>query len=110
MLDWRRWQSQLFGTEPGSIGAELASLIDFESGTSFPTFSGMLEVCRRGEGLALVRTSLVADDLAAGRFVRCFVEALPSDLSYHLVIAPRRRPSSEIMAFRQWIIGEMEAK
>ena len=107
VLDWRRWHSQLFGIEANSVGAKLAALIDFDAGPVFSTFSDMLAACRRGEGFALVRTSLVAGDLSAGRLVRCFVETLPSDLSYHLVTAPKRRPSAEISAFRQWIIGEM---
>jgi LysR family glycine cleavage system transcriptional activator len=107
VLDWRRWHSQLFGIEANSVGAKLAALIDFDAGPVFSTFSDMLAACRRGEGFALVRTSLVASDLATGRLVRCFVETLPSDLSYHLVTAPKRRPSAEISAFRQWIIGEM---
>ena len=110
MLDWRRWLSQLFGIEDDNVGAELAAIIDFDSGRIFSTFSDMLSACRRGEGFALVRTSLVADDLAAGRLVRCFVETLPSDLSYYLVTAPQRRPSAEITAFRRWIVGEMEAR
>jgi len=107
MLDWRRWHSQLYGIEAGTVGADLAAKIDLDSGPVFSTFSHMLEACRRGEGFALVRTSLVADDLAAGRLVRCFVETLPSDLSYHLVTAVQRRPSAEITAFRQWIVREM---
>ena len=109
VLDWRRWHSQLYGTEPGTIGAELAAQIDLDAGPSFPTFTAMLDACRRGEGFALVRSSLVADDLAAGRLKRCFVETLPSDLHYHLVTAPQRRPRPEITAFRQWIFSRIEA-
>lgn len=108
VLDWRRWHSQLFGTEPGTIGAELATKIDLDAGPSFPNFTAMLDACRRGEGFALVRSSLVADDLAAGRLKRCFVETLPSDLHYHLVTMPQRRPRPEITAFRQWIFSRIE--
>lgn len=107
VLDWRRWNSQLYGAGPDSVGDRLAALIDFDAGPSFPSFADMLEACRRGEGFALVRTSLVADDLAAGLLVRCFVETLPSDLHYHLVTAPQRRPSEAVTAFRRWILAEM---
>lgn len=108
VLDWRRWHSQLFGTGEGSLGGELAREIDMDTGPVFPTFAEMLEACRRGEGFALVRTSLVTDDLKAGRLVRCFVEVLPSDLHYHLVTAPQRRPRPEITAFRQWVFSQVE--
>jgi len=107
VLDWRRWHSQLFGTEEGSIGEEISCQVDFDAGPVYPTFADMLEACRRGEGFALVRSSLVADDLKAGRLVRCFVEVLPSDLHYHLVTAPQRRPRPEITAFRQWIFAQV---
>ena len=107
VLDWRRWHSQLFGTEEGSIGEEISCQVDFDAGPVYPTFADMLEACRRGEGFALVRSSLVADDLKAGRLVRCFVEVLPSDLHYPLVTAPQRRPRPEITAFRQWIFAQV---
>ncbi|KKB11810.1 hypothetical protein VE25_10595 [Devosia geojensis] len=107
VLDWRRWHSQLFGTEEGSIGEEMSRQVDFDAGPVYPTFADMLEACRHGEGFALVRSSLVADDLKAGRLVRCFVEVLPSDLHYHLVTAPQRRPRPEITAFRQWIFAQV---
>lgn len=109
VLDWRRWHSQLFGAEPGSLGDSLSRKVDFDGGPGFASFSDMLEACRRGDGFALVRTSLVADDLASGRLVRCFVETLPSDLHYHLVTAPHRRPNEAVAAFRRWIVGEMAA-
>lgn len=108
VLDWRRWHSQLYGTEPGTIGADLARQLDLDAGPVFSSFADMLAACRRGEGFALVRSSLVADDLAAGRLVRCFIESLPSDLHYHLVTAPQRRPRPQISAFRQWMFAEID--
>lgn len=110
VLDWRRWHSQLFGVEAGTIGAELEGSIDLEAGPRFASFPEMLAACRRGEGFALVRTSLVADDLARGVLVRCFVETLPSDVSYHFVTAPHRRASAEISAFRHWILAQMKER
>lgn len=109
VLDWRRWHSQLYGTEEGSIGHDLAQELDFEAGPSYSTFGDMLAACRRGHGVALVRTSLVADDIAAGRLVRCFVETMPSDLHYHLVLPRLGRPRPEVAAFRHWILSEARA-
>ena len=71
----------------------------------FPTFSDMMAACRNDAGLALVRTSLVADDLAAGRLVKAFDETTRSDLQYHLVTSPSKRRSSDVIAFRQWIVA-----
>jgi LysR family transcriptional regulator, glycine cleavage system transcriptional activator len=110
VLDWRRWHSQLYGAEEGSIGHDLMKELDFDAGQSYPTFAEMLEACRLGKGFALVRTSLVADDIAAGRLVRCFVETMPSDLHYHLVLPRLRRPRPEVSAFRQWILSEARAE
>lgn len=110
VLDWRRWQSQLHGAEVGSIGHDLMQELDFSSTPIYPSFSEMLEACRQGKGFALVRTSLVADDIAAGRLVRCFIETMPSDLHYHLVLPRLRRPRPEVAAFRQWILNEARAE
>lgn len=85
----RRWHSQLFGTEPGSLGADMATALDLDTGPALASFTAMLDACRRGEGFALVRSSLVAGDLAAGSLVRCFVETVPSDLHYYLITAPQ---------------------
>lgn len=107
VLDWRRWYSQLFGAENESHGGDLHGQLDFDSGPVFSTFPEMLEACRRGDGFALVCTSLVADDLAAGTLVRCFVESVPSDLTYHLVLAPQWRNRPDVADFRQWILSEI---
>jgi LysR family glycine cleavage system transcriptional activator len=103
VLDWQRWCAQLFGDNHGT--AAVAEQIDFDGGPSFASFSDMLDACRRGEGLALVRSSLVSADLAAGKLVRSFVESLPSDLHYHLVSSPAQRSKPEVAAFRNWILA-----
>ncbi|MGR3592501.1 MAG: LysR substrate-binding domain-containing protein [Limimaricola soesokkakensis] len=66
----------------------------------------MLKACRQGRGFALVRSSLVADDLATGRLLRPVEEATVSDLQHHLVIDRAAALRPEIQAFREWIIGE----
>jgi len=66
-----------------------------------------LEAAISGQGVALGRTPLVADDLAQGRLVRLFDVSLQSDLAYWLIY-PRsnaRRPA--VRAFRDWILGEL---
>lgn len=108
VLDWERWYGQIYHQKdrlPKVEGSD--EPFDFDAGPSFPTFSDMLAACRQGGGLALVRTSLVADDLAQGRLVKCFVETIRSDLQYHLVTSPSQRRCSDVIAFRSWILGEM---
>ena len=107
LLDWRRWYAQLFG-DNAAIDA-VAEQVDFDGGPGFASFSDMLDACRRGEGFALVRSSLVSGDLTAGTLVRSFVESLPSDLHYHLVSSPAQRSKPEVAAFRNWILAESAA-
>jgi LysR family transcriptional regulator, glycine cleavage system transcriptional activator len=97
VLDWRRWYGQIYGASDKH---------DFDGGPSYRTFPEMLDACRSGAGFALVRSSLVTDDLAAGRLVRCFTESVVSDLQYQLVITPSRREEAEIRAFRHWILEQ----
>jgi LysR family glycine cleavage system transcriptional activator len=101
MLDWRRWHAELYGETRGCVDA-----IEFDGGPSYRTFTEMLDACRRGLGFALVRSSLLADDLLAGRLMRCFTESVVSDLQYRLAIAPGRREQPGILAFHRWIFDQ----
>ncbi len=108
VLDWERWYGQIYGQKerpPNPEGSDAP--FDFQAGPCYPTFSDMIAACRQDAGLALVRSSLVADDLAKGRLVKSFVEVTPSDLQYHLVTSPSQRRSSDVISFKAWIIDEM---
>lgn len=108
VLDWERWYGQIYDRKenlPKADGTE--DSFDFDTGPCFATFSDMMSACRADAGLALVRTSLVADDLAAGRLVKAFVETTPSDLQYHLVTSPAHRRCADVIAFRAWIVAEV---
>jgi LysR family glycine cleavage system transcriptional activator len=111
VLDWERWYGQIYDRKerlPKADGSD--DPFDFDSGPCFATFSDMIAACRDGAGLALVRTSLVADDLAAGRLVQCFTETIRSDLQYHLVTSPAQRRCSDVLAFRGWILEAMQGQ
>lgn len=108
VLDWERWYAQIYGTEVAPSTRERADdRFDFASGPCYPTFSEMINACKEDAGFALVRASLVNDDLRTGRLMKCFTETIPSDLQYHLVTSPSRRRSSEVIAFSAWIVDEM---
>lgn len=60
-----------------------------------------------GQGVALGRTCLVADDLAEGRLVRPFGPSFPSPFSYWLVARPgglERKPVAQLVA---WLRSEV---
>jgi LysR family glycine cleavage system transcriptional activator len=97
-LDWRRWILELFGIEgAGWIEERLAEMV------VFPTFEDMLEACRRGEGFALVRTILAADEISSGRLVKAVTETLSADMNYHVIYRSgvALRPPAEL--FVKWL-------
>jgi LysR family glycine cleavage system transcriptional activator len=67
-LHWRQWLRD-------------AGLVDLdpERGPGFTDTTMLLEATARGMGVALGRSALVADDLAAGRLVRPFTHGRPAD-------------------------------
>jgi LysR family glycine cleavage system transcriptional activator len=68
-----------------------------------------LEAALAGDGVALARRSLVADDLARGRLVAPFRLAVPSGLAYWFVSAyePRTRPG--IARLREFLSEQLLA-
>jgi LysR family glycine cleavage system transcriptional activator len=60
-----------------------------------------------GRVIALAKATLAADDLAAGRLVRLFEVSVPIALSYYLVYAERVTRSPRVVAFREWIHGQV---
>ena len=69
----------------------------------------VVEAAVQGQGVALVRLSLAADDLAAGRLILPFprVERMPTARSYFLVMARRRTIRPEVQAFADWMRKEI---
>jgi LysR family transcriptional regulator, glycine cleavage system transcriptional activator len=81
---------------------------DVASGVVFTDSSMVVEAAVRGQGVALARLSLAADDLAAGRLVRPFrdLEATPTGLSYFVVGPKEAFRRGEVAAFRDWLVEE----
>ena len=70
-------------------------------------FLGMfLGAAVEGLGVALGRTTLISDDLAAGRLVCPFDLALHSDFGYWIVYPENRINRPKVRAFRDWLIEE----
>ncbi len=79
-------------------------------GPGYSHGSMSIEAAIRGEGVALGRSVLVAEDLAAGRLVALFPDArLEVEPGYDLVYRPEHRDHPKVRAFRHWMSEEVEA-
>lgn len=80
--------------------------VDADHGLSFSHTSIMLEAAERGQGVALGRSPLVADDLARGRLVAPFDVALPGDFAFYVVCPEATANQPKIAAVREWLLEE----
>jgi LysR family glycine cleavage system transcriptional activator len=94
--DWRMWM----------LAAGIASDEPLRA-LHFSQTSLAVQAAIDGQGVALSESTLVADDIAAGRLVHPFDVSIrgPAPLAYYLV-SPRRSSSLLVDAFRDWIIAE----
>ncbi|MGG6893979.1 LysR substrate-binding domain-containing protein [Rhizobium sp. BR 315] len=107
-LDWQRWYEQIAGgRSEADPPFDIAEAV--ESGRLFETFADMLEACREGQGFALVRSSLVAGDIAEGKLVRCFIEVQPAAVSYNLLYPPNALLNPSAALFRNWLLSQVRA-
>lgn len=97
--DWRLW---LEATETSEVNAE--------NGIVFTDCNGAIEAAKAGQGVALVRLSLVERELSEGSLLTPFPIGVASDFAYHLVYpnAVLERPA--VAAFRNWLLSEISAK
>ena len=95
--DWQAWfHAAGLETKPGT-------------GPRLGDDTAMLQAALDGQGLALGRSMLVSDDIAAGRLVAPFTIWLPASFSYWFV-TPRRltggRENPNLAAVREWTIRQ----
>jgi LysR family glycine cleavage system transcriptional activator len=83
--------------------------IDCGRGLQINDSAAAYQAAINGSGVALGRTTLVALDLAAGRLVRPFGEAVDCELAYYLIHRPRADSDPGIAEFKHWICGEAKA-
>jgi LysR family glycine cleavage system transcriptional activator len=70
----------------------------------------VLQAAIDGQGVALARSIMARDDVAAGRLVRLFPAIeLASTLAYYVVYRPERAALSKLVAFRDWLVREASA-
>ncbi|WP_395023199.1 transcriptional regulator GcvA [Dongia sp.] len=95
-ITWERWFEMMDLPYPKTRGP----------GYSHGSMS--IEAAIRGEGVALGRSVLVAEDLAAGRLVALFPKAkLEVEWGYDLVYRVGNGDHPKVRAFRNWIAGEV---
>ncbi|WP_321936964.1 transcriptional regulator GcvA [Paraburkholderia sp. J8-2] len=88
----------------GSVGVTLAPA---SRGMKINNSAAVLQAAIEGHGVALARSVMVRDDLAAGRLVRLFPEVtLTSALAYYVVYRPECASLPRLVAFRDWLKDE----
>src|ERR1700761_4655286 len=95
---WRTW-----------LQAAGFSDMNCERGLQINDSAAAYQAAMNGSGVALGRTTLVALDLAAGRLVRPFGEALDCELAYYLIHRPKADADPGIAAFKNWVCDEAKA-
>lgn len=69
--------------------------------------AAVLQAAIESRGVALARSVMAHDDLAAGRLVRLFPEMrFASELAYYIVYRPENASLPRLLAFRDWLLNE----
>ena len=81
--------------------------IDASRGPRFSFADHALQAAIQGQGVVLGRLSLAGTELAAGRLVRPFGDALPTEFGYYLVHPDIKPLPPKVAAFRSWVLKEI---
>jgi LysR family glycine cleavage system transcriptional activator len=81
--------------------------IAVDRGSAYSDTALTLQAAIAGNGVALGRRSLVADDIKAGHLVRPFGPELRTRFSWYLVCTPANAGQRKIRAFREWLESEI---
>jgi LysR family glycine cleavage system transcriptional activator len=93
---WESWLKKAGVTE-----------IPHTRGLTINNSAAVLQATIDGHGVALARSAMVRDDLAAGRLVRVFPEiTFASPLAYYVVYRPECASLPRLAAFRDWLQKE----
>ncbi len=89
-----------------------AAGLDWPEPTRGPMFndsSHMMQAAAEGQGIALARGTLLANDLVNGVLVRLFDVTVRSPYRTYLVYPPRLADTPKLAHFRQWLRDEIAA-
>ena len=87
-----------------------AARVDVDMPPTGPLFNDStysLQAAARGEGIALARRSIVAEDLQRGTLVKLFDVAVASRESYWFVSPKALAETPRVKAFREWVKAEL---
>jgi LysR family glycine cleavage system transcriptional activator len=98
-MSWKQWFEQ------AGVGT-----VDVRPAAMIADSSMLVDAAVRGQGVALVRESLVTEELAAGRLVVPFDIRLPLNFSYYLVVPEGKRELPKVRLFVDWLMGEMKSE
>ena len=97
--DWRMW---LLAAGVGGV--------DPTRGPGYHHSNLVMQAAMAGEGVALGRSVLVADELAAGRLVKPFDVSLPAEYAYYVVYPEAAAGRPKVRALRDWLLAEAGAE
>ena len=98
LANWEEWLAL----------AGLDRLRSSRRGPAYSLGSMAIEAAIRGEGIALGRSALVADDIAAGRLVAPFAQIrLKAERGYDLVYRTGNEHHAKVSALRAWLLREV---
>lgn len=114
-LDWLARQTLLHDTTPASLdtfpgwqdwAAMMgATLLETRRGTRINASSAIIQAAINGQGVALARRSLVAEDIAAGRLAHIFQDRqVPIAWGYYAVATAQTLTRSVVAKFRDWLV------
>lgn len=96
---WRAW---LANANAGSVQAR--------RGLRINNAAAVLQAAAEGQGVALARSVMARDDVAAGRLIRLFPSIrFASDLAYYVVYRKESENAPRLAAFRDWLQREANA-
>jgi LysR family glycine cleavage system transcriptional activator len=100
---WIRWQPWLdqWGLDAGGLNeAGKRPALHFTDSVQ------LYQAAVLGQGVALGRSVLLGDELAAGRLVRPFADARSSSYAYYAVTTRTARANPRVAAFIAWVTAE----
>ena len=81
--------------------------VDARRGMRINNSAAVLQAAVDGHGVALARSVMARDDLAAGRLVQLFPKVKwTSELAYYIVYRAECASLPKLVAFREWLIQE----
>jgi len=82
-----------------------------EGGLKINSTAAVINAAVAGKGVALVRKTLVAQELESGRLVQLLPEIKwPVNWAYYVVAAPKALRRHEVAAFHDWLTGNALAR